>query len=283
MHGLSHLPKKACVMCSTARRLSRSAEFGVYCSRRTGPVRLDPEREYPLNVDKTANVQTSAGKTVKQEEPHRLDFRFEFARKAIHLSSLLIPVIYCGISRELALLILTPMTAGFLSVDILKNIIPFLSAWYHRTFDSLLRKHELQTDRIHLNGATWITLSAFILIAFFPKIIAIAAFSLVSISDTVAALVGKKFGRHRFGEKSFEGSAAFFVSSCIIVSVVPVINMPAGIVMSIAATIAEAATIRIAGFKIDDNITIPLAGAAAALLCYLWFFPAHYHLLFSCP
>jgi dolichol kinase len=223
-------------------------------------------------------------KTGKIDRDHNhLDFRYEFARKAIHLSSLLIPLIYCRISRELALMILTPLTAGFLLVDILKNFVPVISTWYHGTFAPMLRQHELQKDRIHLNGATWITLSAFILIAIFPKMIAVTAFAMVSVSDTMAALVGRKFGKHRFGEKSLEGSLAFFVSAFAIAAVMPGVLLPAGVVMAIAGTVAEAMDIRIRGFKIDDNITVPMASAIAGLYCYLWFFPASMGALSTCP
>ena len=214
--------------------------------------------------------------------PEHLGFRYEFARKAIHLSSLLIPLIYCRISRELALMILVPMTAGFLFVDILKNFVPAISDWYHGTFAPMLRHHELQKDHTHLNGATWITLSAFILIALFPKMIAVTAFAMVSISDTMAALVGKKFGRHRFGEKSYEGSLAFFVSAMAIAAVVPHVVLPAGIAMAAAGTIVEAVVIHIGGFKIDDNITVPLASATAGMCCYLWFFPESIASLATC-
>lgn len=217
------------------------------------------------------------------QDPNHLDFRYEFARKAIHLSSLLIPLIYCRISRELALIILTPLSAGFLGVDILKNFVPAIATWYHGTFAPMLRHHELQKDRLHLNGATWITLSAFILIAAFPKMIAITAFAIVSISDTVAALVGKSFGKHRFGEKSYEGSLAFFISAVAVTALMPNLLLPVGIVMAAAGTIAEAVVIRIGGFKIDDNITVPLGAALAGYYCYLWFFPGAMVPLSICP
>jgi dolichol kinase len=224
-----------------------------------------------------------AFKTGKIDQfPDRLNFRYEFARKAIHLSSLLIPLIYCRISRELALTILTPMAGGFLFVDIMKNFVPPIAEWYHATFAPMLRNHELQKDHIHLNGATWITLSAFILIALFPKMIAITAFAMVSISDTVAALVGKRFGRHRFGDKSYEGSLAFFASAIAIAALMPHLLLPAGIVMASAGTIAEAAVIRIGGFKIDDNIAVPIAAAVAGICCYLWFFPSELGNLGTC-
>lgn len=206
-------------------------------------------------------------------KPDKLHFRHEFARKAIHLSSLLIPLIYWHIGKKQALLILAPVTAGFLLVDVLKNVVPSISTWYHATFDSMLRDHELNKERLHLNGATWITLAAFLLILFFPKTIAVAAFAMVSVSDTVAALVGKKFGRHHFGQKSFEGSLAFFVSAIPIVTIIPGMLFPVGLVMAVAGTVTEAMVLKIGEFRIDDNLSVPMAGAIAAMLCYTWFFP----------
>jgi len=213
-------------------------------------------------------------KTAKGEpDSDHLDFRYEFARKAIHLSSLLIPLIYWHIGRKQALLILAPVTAGFLLVDVFKHFVPFLSTWYHSTFGTMLRRHELSRERLHLNGASWITLAAFALIAFFPKTIAVAAFAMVSISDTVAALVGKRFGQHRFGQKSFEGSLAFFVSAIPVVALIPGLLLPVGMVMAVVGTIVEALVLKIGNFRIDDNFSVPLAGAIAGLLCYTWFFP----------
>lgn len=213
-------------------------------------------------------------KTAKSDAgKDRMAFRYELARKAIHLSSLLIPLIYWHIGRKQALLILAPVTLGFLLVDVFKNVIPSLSAWYHATFQTMLRDHELNMDRLHLNGATWITLAAFILIAFFPKTIAVAAFAMVSVSDTVAALVGKKYGRHHFGQKSLEGSLAFFLSAIPVAGLIPGLLFPVGLCMAVAGTIIEAMVFRIGDFRIDDNLSVPLAGAIAGLLCYRWFFP----------
>lgn len=202
----------------------------------------------------------------------KLDIRAEIARKAIHLSSISISLIYWQIDRSLALLLLIPLFAGFFLVDLLKNVSEPVSAWYHRSFGAMLRQHELEKERLHLNGATCITLSALLLVLFFPKVIAVAAFSMVALSDTAAALAGKAFGKHRFGHKSLEGSAAFLVSSLLIVWLVPNLNMHAGITMAVTATVAEAFVIRIAGIKLDDNLTIPLSSAASGMLCYTLFF-----------
>ncbi len=227
---------------------------------------------------------TRLNKTVKVDhDPDRLGFRYEFARKAIHLSSLLIPLIYWHIGRKQALLILAPMTAGFFLVDISKHFVPFLSTWYHSTFGTMLRHHELSRERLHLNGATWITLAALVLVAFFPKTIAVASFAMVSVSDTAAALVGKRFGTHRFGQKSFEGSFAFFASALLVVALIPGLPLPVGIVMALAGTIAEALSMKVFGFRIDDNFSVPLAGAIAGVLASAWLFPSSVNGFFLVP
>ncbi|MBM3422701.1 MAG: phosphatidate cytidylyltransferase [Chlorobi bacterium] len=211
-----------------------------------------------------------------------LGLRAEVARKAIHLSSISIAVIYCHISRDIALLLLVPLFSGFFLVDLLKNVSAPVAVWYHRSFGAMLREHELETDHLHLNGATCITLSALLLVLIFPKVIAIAAFSMVAVSDTVAALAGKVFGRHRFGHKSLEGSGAFLLSAIAIVVLVPNLNLQAGLLMAVTATLTEAFVIRIGGFKLDDNLTIPLVSAASGMICYLFFFPEHVAALSFC-
>lgn len=221
--------------------------------------------------------------TGRHRRDERGGLKSEIARKAIHLSSLSIAIIYCHITRELALVLLTPLFAGFFIVDFLKNHIPAVSAWYHRTFDAMLREHELGRETAHFNGATFITFSALMLVLLFPKMIAIAAFSLVAVSDTLAALVGKKFGRHKIGEKSLEGSAAFLLSAIVIVFVVPRISPAAGIVMALCATLVEAMSLRIGAFKVDDNLTIPLAAALSGYLYYLLFLPSLLPGLSACP
>ncbi len=217
------------------------------------------------------------------ETKDQLEFRFEVARKAIHLSSLSIAIIYYHISRESALLLLVPLFSGFFLVDMLKNYSSRISAWYHQTFGSILREHELPGDKKHLNGATFVALAALLLVLFFPKLIAVAAFSMVAVSDTVAGLVGKSFGKHRFGHKSLEGSAGFFVSALIIIMIIPGLHPVIGLVMAITATLTEAFLVRIGRFRVDDNLSIPLVSASAGMLSALLFMPEQLRLLSICP
>ncbi len=197
----------------------------------------------------------------------RLELRYEVARKAIHLSSLSIPLIYWYISRDLALFLLVPLFSGFFLIDLLKNFFEPVSVWYHKTFDSMLRTHELEGNKTYLNGATHIVMAALLLVLFFPKIIAVTAFTMVAVSDTMAAIIGKIFGKHRFGQKSLEGSAAFFLSALLIIAVVPGLNIVVGVAMAITATLTEAFIVRIGDLRIDDNLAIPLVSATIGVLC----------------
>ena len=110
-------------------------------------------------------------------------------------------------------------------------------------------------------------MAALLLVLFFPKIIAVTAFTMVAVSDTMAAIIGKIFGKHRFGQKSLEGSAAFFLSALLIIAVVPGLNIVVGVAMAITATLTEAFIVRIGDLRIDDNLAIPLVSATIGVLC----------------
>ena len=84
------------------------------------------------------------------------------------------------------------------------------------------------------------------------------AMSIMLISDTMAALVGKAIGKHKiYQDKSFEGTAAFFFSALIImIALTPIHPFTTKCVMAcIAATLAELFE---SSIKIDDNLSIPL-------------------------
>jgi dolichol kinase len=187
-----------------------------------------------------------------------IDYKSELIRKAIHLCSLSIPVIYYSISRETALTILVPLTFAFLVVDLLRYYHPPTAEWFYRWFGWLLRRHEQDTTRKRLNGATYVLLSACVCVSLFPKIITVNAFAVLIISDGVSALVGRRFGKHTFLKKSREGAMAFFLSAIAVIIVAPKVEgqlseyILAG-VAAIAATLVESLSIRI-----DDNLSVPL-------------------------
>ncbi|MGB2959368.1 MAG: hypothetical protein WBD30_10815, partial [Bacteroidota bacterium] len=84
----------------------------------------------------------------------------EILRKGIHLTSLLIPIIYYFIPKSTALSILVPLTLLFVLSDIARVFHKPSGRLYERYFGFLLRKHEQNSSGRRLNGATYVLLSA---------------------------------------------------------------------------------------------------------------------------
>jgi len=128
-------------------------------------------------------------------------------------------------------------------------------------FGKLLRPHELRQDKLLLNGASYVLMSAVLCVLIFPKIIAITAFTILIVSDTAAALFGRKLGKNPFLDKSREGTYAFIISAICVVLVVGLLNNApstfylAGSIGSVIGAIVEAGSIRL---KMDDNFSIPM-------------------------
>ena len=197
----------------------------------------------------------------------------ELVRKTIHLSSLSIPIVYFFIAKSAALAILIPLTLAFLAADLTRFFHAPTKKVFGEYFGWLLRMHERDTNARRLNGATYVLLSATICILVFPKIIAITAFTILIISDTSAALIGRKYGRHKFLKKSLEGTVAFFLSALIVVAVTPKIQYLAteyviGAIAALCGSLIEALPI-----AVDDNLSIPVGLGVIMWLLYALLLP----------
>jgi dolichol kinase len=138
----------------------------------------------------------------------------------------------------------------------------------------LLRSHEQNERGRRLNGATYVLLAATLLVVLFPKVIAITAIAVLIISDTSAALIGRRYGRHRFMSKSLEGASAFFLSGLLVVAIAPKVEYSAAEYAIGAAATLLGAVVEASAIGLDDNLSIPLTVGAAMWLLYLIFLPA---------
>lgn len=200
-------------------------------------------------------------------------YAVEIVRKAIHLSSLSIPIVYSFISKSTALAILVPLTALFGLTDAARHLFPAFGRLYHKWLGWLLRTHEKDEKMKRLTGATYVLVSATIGTLVFPKVIIITAFAIMIVSDTVAALVGRKFGRHPFIGKSLEGTFAFFMSAVAVVGLAPKVGYaPAEYVIGVTAALLGA-IVEAMSTAIDDNLSVTFSIAAAMWLMYAIFLP----------
>ncbi|HET7152796.1 MAG TPA: SEC59/DGK1/VTE5 family protein [Candidatus Kapabacteria bacterium] len=205
------------------------------------------------------------------QREHDIPFSRELVRKSIHLSSLSIPIAYYYWSRQTMLEILIPLAAVSVLLDMGRFYIPTLAKWFYAAFRPLLREHERDHSRKLLSGASYVFVSAVICIFIFPKLITVTSFSVLIISDTTAALVGRKYGKNKFFHKSLEGAAGFFISALVVITVVPKLQdggaeYIVAIIGAAVATVVESASIEM---RMDDNLSIPLS---MGLTMYILFY-----------
>jgi len=194
------------------------------------------------------------------EHPSQITMKGELVRKSIHLTSIMIPILYYLLGQKVMLMLLIPAAAVALGLDLVRFRAPRFDTVFRKWLGPILRPHERAAERPKMNGATFVLISAVLCVVVFPKVIAITAFSVLIVSDTAGALIGRPFGRHKFLQKSLEGSLAFVLTAIAVVLVWnsifdgPWQFIAVGVAASIAAAIAEAMSY---GINIDDNFTIP--------------------------
>jgi dolichol kinase len=195
-------------------------------------------------------------------------YKKEIKRKLLHIIVILaFPAAYYFLSKWQMLLIIFPLAVIIILSDFYRQKIPLIKIIFNKLFGSILRQHELEKNS--WTGASFMIVSALITFSLFPKIIAICAFSILAVSDCLAALVGKKMTSKEFFEKSIAGSIAFGISAFIILVICGILTNQQpyyyffGILAVFATTIIEA---RPSFFKIDDNLTIPLVFACTMMV-----------------
>ncbi|MBU1097378.1 MAG: dolichol kinase [Ignavibacteriae bacterium HGW-Ignavibacteriae-2] len=203
-----------------------------------------------------------------------IDYKTELLRKSIHMCSLSISVIYYFITKELALSILIPLTIFSVVLDLSRYFSPKIAKVFYSLFGFMLREHEKLESKKNLNGATYVLLAATFVVAVFPKVFVIPAIAVLIVGDVAAALIGRKFGVHKFLSKSLEGTLAFFFTGSIVILFTPKISGSAeeyliGFIAVAVGAIAE----NISHGWADDNLSIPVSVCLTMSLLYAILLP----------
>ena len=179
--------------------------------------------------------------------------RSEYFRKIIHIFNLVIPFTYLFFleSRFQALRILVPLTLFAIVLEYLRVRSAVIKKIFNNFLKSMLRIHEMDGK---YTGATWIFISSTLTIAIFPKEIAIISLVYMNLGDTIAGLVGRKFGKTKFYNKSIEGSLAGLIV-CLLSGYLVNLTLPLVVVFSGAFA---AMFIELLPMPIDDNLSVPL-------------------------
>ncbi len=203
-----------------------------------------------------------------------IDYKNEILRKSIHLCSLSIPIVYYFVTKELALSILIPITIFSAVLDLGRHFFPPLNKLFNLLFGFLLREHEKDNEKKNLSGASYVFISAVVSIILFPKIFVITGFTVLILSDISAALIGRKYGKHKFLAKSLEGTVAFFVVGCFVVLFTPKIEyFLLEYLIGVAAIAVGAISENISYGWADDNLTVPISIGFTMWALYLLLLP----------
>ncbi len=164
-----------------------------------------------------------------------MSLKIEIKRKLLHLSGLLVPLLYILVGREWSIIIISIILIGFFMIEplrvssiesrkFLERMKPYITSEMYKflgdridKINKSLREIEREDERLCIGAHIYFAIASLIVIILFPKWIVIGAITVATLGDAMAAIIGKRFGKHRFKNgKSLEGSAAFFITSFLV-------------------------------------------------------------------
>ena len=186
--------------------------------------------------------------------PEKQSFSEEIYRKILHIFySLSIVLALWHLGKEVVLpwfiaisIILPLLDYGRRHIAVLDRIFIYLFSIFTRPLEYRI-----------LTGASWVVIGAALTTLIFNENIAIISLLVLSLSDSIAAIIGIKFGKTQLFNKSLEGSAAFFLSASFIIFSLS----PALFIINLFAALASTSVELISTPRFNDNLFIPLVTA----------------------
>ncbi|MFQ6051685.1 MAG: diacylglycerol/polyprenol kinase family protein [Candidatus Hydrothermarchaeota archaeon] len=176
-----------------------------------------------------------------------LDLKQEIIRKAVHLTSVIIVLLYYMLDKNITLFLLTVVLIILIEIEFVRiewgKKIPFFWRFFR------------EKERESLGGEVFLLIGAIIAISVFDKEIASAAILMTTFGDMSAAIFGKAFGKKKVPKlesKYVEGCLAeLFID--IGIGYFFLQNLVVSLIMAVTATTVETIVT-----KLDDNLLIPL-------------------------
>jgi dolichol kinase len=142
---------------------------------------------------------------------------------------------------------------SLLSVAVLGDLLRLRSEavnWIiFRAFRVLLRPREVAWPSI-----SWYMLGVFVVLWVPDATSVVPALLVLAVADPAAGVVGQRWGTHRVGKGTVEGSAAFFAAA--VAALAPFAGIGGSLTVAAVGTVAEAAPT-----PLDDNLVIPVVTA----------------------
>ena len=179
----------------------------------------------------------------------------EKARKMVHLLALLVPPVSELTSKTFVLVALSTITIVYVLEEVLRlknHPLPIITP-----FTLKMSRAEERTSFIM--RPAYFAIGLIIALALYPSAIAYASVCIVAVGDSVAAIVGERFGHRRIvRRKTVEGfaaglTAAFIFASFLVPPFIALLGAVGGMIMELLDVP-------------DDNLTMPIVAGALMTL-----------------
>lgn len=193
---------------------------------------------------------------------HTFQHEMEYRRQAMHLTVgvTMTILLYYGILHTWILGALIPV--AFLMVYLVqKRAFPLIE----RILLVFERQHHF--EKFPGRGSICFLIGGFLATLFFPTPIALASILILAFGDSLTNIAGAYFGRFPLPynkKKNIEGPAFGALIAAIAASIF--VPFPIALLAALCAMVVETIPMHIAGWDIDDNITIPLVAGVVMLV-----------------
>ena len=158
------------------------------------------------------------------------------------------------------------------SMEISRRFSDTINGHLMKLFGPVAHPHE----RFRVNSATWYTTALLMLASFMEPLACSLAVAVLAVSDPMAAIIGRRFGRHKItAGRTLEGSLAFVVTGVLAAFGVMAVYYPE---LSLGAMALYAfggavpgAIAEVVSERIDDNFSIPMT-VACGVTVVTWLF-----------
>ena len=190
----------------------------------------------------------------------------EAQRKTIHIATLALPL--CILyewqpwprGRAQWTWFLALLTLAAIAIDLLRIHEHRVRRFFREFFGEMIREHE----RFSLLGSTYLLIAALLAVDVFARPIAGAALGFTVLGDSMAALVGKAWGRRRIFHKTLEGAAGG-LAACLVwaafLAAAGHLRWEVAVAGALVASLVEVLPI-----PLDDNLGITLFSGYVMML-----------------
>lgn len=184
-------------------------------------------------------------------------------RRVYHLTAgLFVVLIVAHLDRSQGLVLISSLLLLTILIEASRLLLPDINRLFLRHLGLLLRENEKRKP----TGTGFYLGGVLLSLLLFERGVALFSMAILAVGDPAASTVGKRWGSHRLGEKSLEGSMAFLLASAgagfLFHRIWPELHAGLIITGAAAGTFTE-----LVSRKIDDNLLIPLAAAGTMEGC----------------